>query len=183
MKTKKPAGPRVNVVVTDEIIQQARPRDSRHCMIADAVRASVPEAKYISVDIATIRFTDQKKGLRYTYLTPRTAQGELVKFDQGVLPPAYSFQLRGAHVTRAGTRKSKRTERTELQKEAIKKNQKKGQRVSPLMAKQGFATHRGVHSDTVPDRIGGKTPPLQVDAETKIPFSRRRAFGLRGLTF
>ncbi len=41
---------------------------------------------------------------------------------------------------------------------------------------------RDQSNGTVPDRVGGKTPPLQRGKDA-APFSRRRAFGLRALEY
>ena len=60
---RTPKGPQITLDVTSDIISASRPRDSRHCMIAEALRTAYPAASKISVDLATIRFTDKKKGL------------------------------------------------------------------------------------------------------------------------
>src|SRR5262245_57512785 len=77
---KRKTSPRGLVRVTDELIETALPKNSEHCMIADAVKIAFPGAKGVSVDLATIRFSDPEKGLRYIYLTPRIAQTALVEF-------------------------------------------------------------------------------------------------------
>ena len=58
------------VSVTRDVIDKAERRDSSHCMIADAIRASIPDAQNVSVDLATIRWSEPKKGVRLMYLTP-----------------------------------------------------------------------------------------------------------------
>lgn len=131
--TRKPRAPQVTVVVTPEIIQEAVERHSGHCVIADAVRRTVPEASHVSVDLQTVRFTDKSKGLRYTYLTPRRAQVCLVKFDQGVLPEPFEIRLNGGHVTAAGNKNN------------------------PKLSK---ATVRNTDGNKVLERVGGKTPPV-----------------------
>lgn len=93
--------PKVDLQVTEDIITKAVRADSTSCMIADAVKAQVPGAKFVTVDLQSIRWTDPVKGLRYTYLTPSNAQGALVMFDQGFECEAFTVKLRGAHVTRA----------------------------------------------------------------------------------
>jgi hypothetical protein len=148
-----PKAPRVTIVVTQKEIDEALPRDSGHCMIADAVKATVPSAKNVSVDLQTIRWTDHTKGLRYTYLTPRVGQVALVKFDQGIPPVPFSFQLRKGQVTASQSPRLKahraKLKTTELQVDGDLNN--------------------------VPRRVGGKPPPLAAHHGT------RRAFGLRGL--
>jgi hypothetical protein len=173
-RSRMPRSPVVNVEVTEETISHAAKRDSQHCMIADAVRAAFPDAKAISVDLATIRFTDPRKGLRYTYLTPRMAQVELVKFDQGIKTQPFKFRLRAAHVSRSGRKGAPRTAK---QVKANRRSIEKAIAANPLNRSKLARGNR----NTVADRVGGDTPPLQIDSETKLPFSRRRAFGLRGL--
>ncbi len=165
-----PRAPWVVIDVSDERIKEAVPRDSSHCMIAEAVKASYPGAAKVSVDLQTIRFSDPKRGLRFTYLTPRVAQVALIKFDQGILPEPMSFRLRGGMVTRAGSRLPKTPASPEMI-EQRKKASKKGQE---QLAKTRLVHRDSAHSDSVPDRIGGRTPPT-------TPFAKRRAFGLRGL--
>lgn len=74
-------GPRIHV--TDDDIATAIPKDSGHCAIADAIRRQWPDVRNVSVDLATIRWTDRAKGERYVYLTPQPAQQLLLAFDQG----------------------------------------------------------------------------------------------------
>jgi hypothetical protein len=165
---RKPNSPRLHLDITKELIQAAVPRDSNHCMIAEAVKIAFPGARGVAVDLATIRFSDRKKRLRYSYMTPRIAQATLVNFDQGRKPEPFSFLLRGAMVTRAvssstGHKKTARRSPTKAQSEATRK-----------------ATLVRRNEGLVPERVGGKTPPLQKSSDN-VPFSRRRAFGLRAL--
>lgn len=97
--------PAFKVVVKPEHIAEAVPKNSNHCMIADALEESYKgngkkklkrEASYVHVDLQTIRFTDIDKGVRYTYLTPPRAQAALLAFDGGQKPKPFSFILRDA---------------------------------------------------------------------------------------
>jgi hypothetical protein len=147
-------------------------------MIAEAVKAAYPDARSVSVDLATIRFSDPTQGLRYTYLTPRIAQVELVMFDRGTKPEPFQFQLRNGMVTMAGTRRPPKKPSTKEAREILGRNFEKAAKVSPT---RRAAVVRGENDKVTPDRIGGSTPPLQKGARDDVPFSRRRAFGLRGL--
>src|SRR5438128_1532541 len=69
--------------VTKALVDQATKKNSQHCMVAEAVKAAVPDAQHVMVDLATIRFTDTKRAKRLVYLTPKIAQQRLVDFDQG----------------------------------------------------------------------------------------------------
>lgn len=182
---KSPRSPIVRVKVTPEIIAAATARDSQHCMIADAVKAAEPGAKSIAVDLATIRFTDPKRGLRYTYLTPRIAQAQLVRFDQGVASEPFDFVLRRAHITSSGG-KRKSTEKKAASKKPRYDTEARRRSIEKARATQNLGKTRlreeaaSEGKGTVPDRIGGHTPPLQPGPDG-VPFSRRRAFGLRAL--
>lgn len=107
-KSPKIYAPRITVAVTREIIDLSERRNSSHCMIAEAVKRSVPEARHVSVDLATIRFTDPNKRLRYIYLTPRKAQYALLDFDQGHHAEPFEVQLRAAQVVRSGAGRERR---------------------------------------------------------------------------
>lgn len=56
----------------------------------------MPTARRIATDLQTIRFTLPETGYRYIYLTPRVGQEGLIKFDQGIPPEPFKFQLRNA---------------------------------------------------------------------------------------
>ncbi len=88
------------IEVTQDLIDQAKRGDSSHCMIAEAIKAAIPTARAITVDLASIRYTDNKAGKRYLMLTPPTAQQHLLWFDQGDerLKP-FSFKLPRASQT------------------------------------------------------------------------------------
>lgn len=68
-------------------------KDSRHCMIADAIKDTFPKAVYIMVDLQTIKFSDPVTHKRMVFLTPPTAQINLLKFDQGKSVKPFTFNL------------------------------------------------------------------------------------------
>lgn len=159
--------PRVTVHVTEEIINTAKRRDSSHCMISEAVQQAVPEAKSVSTDLQSVRWTDRKKGLRYTYLTPREAQVALLQFDQGdenIKP--FSVTLRGALVTRANTKKDTAAKRSIPKRASFRKPKNAGPRA-------------------VPERVGGSPPPVGplTDRPPRRNTGKRRSFGLRQLIY
>ena len=149
MMERYPHAPRVRVRITPEIIDASTRRSSSHCMIAEAIKEAVPNAKYVAVDIQTCRFTDRDKGLRYTYLTPRKAQQHIIDFDQGEDMEPISFELREAHVTACNNKKATSC--------PVPSKAKLG------AAKKGTAT-------SVRRRVGGKPPPR---------IGIRREYGLR----
>ncbi len=170
-----PPAPRVPLVdVTEEIIANSTRKDSSHCMISDAVQAAVPDAKFIHVDIQTIRYT--RGEFRYSYLTPRKGQVELIRFDQGEKIEPFTFQLRpaGAQTTRSGARPGVKTgkpqSRTEKQQEATKK---------AMAASPRPFGRREMIQQNVPSVRGGQTPPVAALASgNTIPKGRRRTYGL-----
>jgi hypothetical protein len=161
--------PRIPIKVTQANIDRSTVADSSHCMIADAVKETVPRAAYVSVDLATIRFTDLEAGIRYVYLTPRQAQLALLEFDNGEKPEPFSFRLEGAHMLATGNaRKAKAT-----------------------LKPQAESSTQG----TPPERRNGKTPPIGplqgganlarprkgTAAKGGVKTGRRRQFGLRAI--
>jgi hypothetical protein len=86
------------VKVTRELIERATQRDSRHCMIAEAIKAASPRYLNISVDLQTIRYTDPRTKKRYTCLTPPVAGHALVEFDQGRPVEPFAITLKPVHV-------------------------------------------------------------------------------------
>lgn len=71
------------IAVKKHHIENAIERSSQHCMIADAIQEQIPEARYILVDLQSIRFTLKDKKKRYTFLTPPEAQERIIRFDRG----------------------------------------------------------------------------------------------------
>lgn len=129
---------RVAVSVTAELIEGAIPMDSSHCMIADAIKKAVPLAKAVSVDLASIRWTDPRAGKRYLYLTPPSVQAALIRFDNGQKPEPFRFTLRNpAQVVTSGTEGTQR-----------------GGRVTQGVARVSHDPH------DVPAKIGGTLPPI-----------------------
>jgi len=64
--------PGLRVQITQEDIDVAIPKNSGHCMIADAAKRCFFErfkrkATAVSVDLQTIRLTDREKKVRYVY--------------------------------------------------------------------------------------------------------------------
>lgn len=162
---RRPHAPIVELAVDPEVATIAIQRDSGHCMWADAVARAVPDATKIAVDLQTIRFTDPAKGLRYTYLTPRTAQISLLRFDDGQYPTErMSVTLRRGQVTKAGnyTRVRRRSG------------------VPPMPDGTKREMHKQQQAD-VPAVVGGKTPPTGPLTNTQYR-GKRRLFGLRGLS-
>jgi hypothetical protein len=75
---------KATISILQRHIDEAMEKNSSHCATAEAIREQVPEARFISVDLQTIRWTDAIKKVRYVFLTPHAIQGGvIVPFDQG----------------------------------------------------------------------------------------------------
>lgn len=83
MGRTKFGSPTLELEIGPEQYAEAVESSSGSCLIADAIARQYPHLSRVSVDMATVRATDRKLGLRYTYLTPTTAQMLLLGFDQG----------------------------------------------------------------------------------------------------
>jgi len=170
-----PPAPRVRAKVTKKIIATSVPADSGHCMLADAVAAAVPWARFVSADLQTIRFSDPARGLRYVYLTPRSAQQALIMFDQGQHPEPFSFELRAGQTTQRARQRETITQPDGSKKRIWVKTP--GARTSPrFVAPQ--------NDGAVPQIRGGPTPPMGTLAGGSVgavPASHRRSFGLRSM--
>lgn len=98
-KSKWTTYERRDLLVTQEDIDTAMRQNSHSCMIADAIKRQVKGAKAVSVDLATIRWTDTIKNRRIVCLTPPPAQDGLVRFDLGLNPKPFSFAVRSVQIT------------------------------------------------------------------------------------
>src|SRR5215203_1022975 len=87
----------LKISVDVDTIVNAIQADSHQCMIADAVQAQVKNAKFIMVDLQSIRFTDKERGIRYIYLTPPVAQQAILEFDKGKPVKPFEFTLSQGH--------------------------------------------------------------------------------------
>jgi hypothetical protein len=92
----KHGSPKLSITITDEAYDTAVKSNSGACLIADAIKNQHPELVNVSVDMATIRATDLKRGVRYTYLTPEQAQYVLLAFDQGWSNPYSQLTVKKA---------------------------------------------------------------------------------------
>lgn len=112
MARSKFSSPRLDLKLTEEQRDKAIRSNSGGCLIADAIRQQYPQFTRIVVDMATIRFSDAARGLRFTYLTPPEAQHVLLSYDQGWPQPTQSLTVkRAVHV--APMTRSEARDRTE----------------------------------------------------------------------
>jgi hypothetical protein len=84
----------MRVKVEKDHITNGTAKNSQHCMIADAIQDACPTARFIMVDLQSIRFSDKATRKRYVYMTPPIAQSNLLKFDQGKSVKPFVFNLK-----------------------------------------------------------------------------------------
>lgn len=168
--------------VTQEDIDRAMRENSHSCMIAEAIKRELPGVKHVSVDIATIRWTDAINNRRVMCLTPMQCQEGLARFDLGVPPKPFRFNLRAAQITTIPTvvvrgadgKAIKRVKREVLSDGTVvetKMSAPKMRRVTPPKARVELDKSTGD-----PVVRGGKLP-------TAHRASRQRKFGMRGFTW
>lgn len=75
--------PTLKLSITPERWEKAIASHSGACLISDAIKDQYPHLTNPETDMATIRVTDKAAGVRYTYLTPDSAQHLLLSYDQG----------------------------------------------------------------------------------------------------
>lgn len=185
--------PRIELQIPQEVIANATTGDSAHCMIADAIAAQIPDAKSITVDLQTIRWSNRKRGERYIYLTPPDAQDALVLFDQGYAVEPFSIRLARGQVTRIKAGSKKQVEDREARKATIAAKEAAGE---PLTAPEkrakvrlerheaqaqrplGLGPTEQIFEQGTPVRRGGPPPPVAVLSNAK---GRARVFGLKTL--
>jgi len=147
--SRLPKGPVLRIHCTKEIITKAVTANSAKCWIAESIKAAVPVAQNVAVDLATIRFSDLQKGLRYVYLTPYTAQRAIIDFDEGTPPSPFSFLLRNAHVTRAGSSDNTKAHR----RAAARGKQHQRAHLHADRSERKGGSHAAIR------RVGGRRPP------------------------
>jgi len=181
--------PRLDFVVTAEMIELALPRDSSHCMIAEGLKASLPHARAVAVDLAAIRYTDSRNGRRYIYLTPAPAQIALLSFDQGHKPEPFKVKGHAAQIIEPGGQgRGKTTAVSASEGHPVSPSESP---VSPSEKRKppqpATLVPNPAGGGTVPIKLGGAPPPLGPLAHgkgahktnSKYRIGRRREFGLR----
>jgi hypothetical protein len=156
--------PRVTIHISAETIRNSTMRESSHCMIAEAIKAQVPNTQNVTVDLSSIRWTDPKAGLRYVYLTPRNAQVALMYFDIGVEPRPFDIVLaRASQIGNAQRRSGDGAKKPAKPRAAERTTSPFNADGSPRVQSQGTS---------VPTVIGGRMPPIG-------NLSKMRRFGIR----
>jgi hypothetical protein len=174
----KPTAPRVTLDVKADTIVRASRKDSGRCMVADTIRAQVPGASNILVDVGTIRWSDRQAGYRYTYLTPLKARAAIALFDQGVVVQPFTMRLTKAVQIQPMTTTRESAKRT-------KRPTTSGPQL-PLVDEVGEVTVLGgkqIPLDALPGTSAAERERSAKARKRGLSGGRRqRVFGLRELT-
>jgi hypothetical protein len=87
---------KINVGTLD--IATAEKKDSRFCMIAEAIRRDYPQLRNVQVDTQAIRVTDRQAREQLTFMTPLQVQVAIVQFDEGDSLEPFTATLREPRV-------------------------------------------------------------------------------------
>ena len=172
MARNKFTSPRLEITITADDYETAKRSSSGSCLIADAIKRTYPELSKVTVDMTTIRVSDQKKGERYTYLTAPDAQQLLVFFDASWPLPKEELLIERAlkidPITASSARTQAREERRrELEaKEASGDELTHGEKISLTKIRKGQSrpTSRGptaLKAGTSRPVVRGGRPVLQ----------------------
>jgi len=85
--------PRMKLTITSANIEESIRNDANHCMIATAIKEKIPTARWVLVDLQSIRWTDRVAGQRFVCLTPKPAQRALLDYDKGLDVKPFNFTL------------------------------------------------------------------------------------------
>ncbi len=89
---------KLKVEVSAMELATAEKKDSRYCMIAEAIRRLYPELRNVQVDTQAIRVTDRVRREQLTFMTPGTVQVAIVRFDEGDAVRPFEFECREPRV-------------------------------------------------------------------------------------
>lgn len=164
--------PSNKIKVTPEIIQASIRSNSSHCMIAEAVREAIPEAKLVSVDLATIRYSHPGTGKRYTFFTPGVAQRALLMFDAGKQMEPFDFLLsKPCQVNTVGLKSRKTPE--EQAKEKLRRIARKNAATAKRTSSNG--------SGIITKEGGDPLPTGPLSSTHRKMTGQRREYGLRAM--
>lgn len=150
-----PTLPKFTFEVTAEIIQRAVRADKGRCMVADAFQAAYPNLRNCEADDGTVRATDPKKSLRYTYFMPPNVSLALLRYDCGELPEPFMVHLRKGIVTYSQMKdpQTKTSPRSEKLREAARE---KRARLKERLRQAQLVQADPYHTTT--EIIGGRAP-------------------------
>jgi hypothetical protein len=89
---------KLQIDVQQFFISTAEKKDSRYCMIAEAIGTQYPHLANVQVDTQAIRVTDRKEREQLIFMTPLSVQEAILRFDEGEPVKPFRFQLREPRV-------------------------------------------------------------------------------------
>jgi hypothetical protein len=196
MMSKASERPRLVVNVQESSWDTAKEAASAACLISDAIKREHPELTLVATDMATIRATNRKLGLRFVWLTPPSAQDLLLRFDQGwsrpenlrivVGRPAKVTAVKAGDKARQEVRQRRRVELetkaatgttlTSKEKAALTKLRNIPDRPTTHGPKDTVTVKTGNGGTTV---MGGRPLPGAKGKNPNLLAGRNRAFGAR----
>jgi hypothetical protein len=99
----------MKLTVTSANIDNAIRSDANHCMIAEAIKEKIPTARWVLVDLQSIRWTDREAGRRFIFMTPKPAQKALLAFDKGLPVKPFHVTLPAPESRPIPSRKPRKT--------------------------------------------------------------------------
>lgn len=125
----------MKVIVRKEHIDNARKKDSHHCMIADSLKEM--GVQFILVDTQSIRYSDPDTKERLIFLTPPTAQEMILRWDRGIHIQPFAFEL-GKPVIIKPIRKRWTGKKSTLKKARDKYDAKRRDPMAPRLVKKNL---------------------------------------------
>jgi hypothetical protein len=178
---------RIRISVTDQDIIRATRENSMRCVVARAIARTIPHAHSITVDIQTIRWTDENG--RQIFLTPDSAASYVIAFDAGETIHPFSINLDDRN--RVAARVTQRTDAGRAIANAARRVRRQQDKLeaaeSPHQiteATQALADAKAVHAAVMGEH-SGQVQVRTVKAGRKAPRTtyktNRRAYGNRVL--
>lgn len=164
----------LQVNVTEPLIERATARDSRHCMIAEAILSANPQLRNVMVDLATIRWSNPKTGKRYIALTPEIAGARLVEFDQGREITPFEFRVEAIQITPMKRATETRAEARADGREHARATQDRGRKKVAVSGHGDVVIHGGTPLPTGHLSNRGDLAPTPPDTASNATRSARR---------
>lgn len=159
--------------VTPEIIASGITGDSSRCLVVMAIKVMCPEVNRVLVDGFSIRMTNAKTGMRYSFQTPIRVQRYIIEFDAGAKIEPFTFRLDNPrHITKVQKRKPA-PDALDVSKASQKEVKKAIKTGRDIKGKTQIFTH---DKERRPIAVGGDSPRTQ----SVIGLSRR--YGFRALS-
>lgn len=187
MARGKFASPTLKLRITKDLWDDAVQASSGGCLLVEAIKRQYPHLTGISVDMATVRVSDPKKGLRFTYLTPENGQTLLLSYDQGWAQPdeqdvtllrAVKVTKMQRHGARAQERAARLAELEEKEAAGVELTREEKTALTKLRKNPERATSDGPSEASSTGVVHGRAPK-QGPAHPNLLRGRRRVYGAK----